>query len=145
MNDNTNSKRLDKIEPQLTSKLWAIRLANEMRRYPSQKDFQKAIGKGTYRESPSIKPFYALRQQAHERWPENYRKEVALNRKLRMEFQALKMLINNINSTIERKAETNRLKVAVQLSKLQTLILEDSLAYSGVFETESARASSFAT
>jgi hypothetical protein len=107
--------------------------------YPSQKDFHKAIGKDTYRESPSVKPFFALGQQAHERWQEKDRKQVALNRELRMEFQALKMLINNINSTIERKAETNRLKVAHQLSKLEVLILKDALAYSGVFETESAR------
>jgi hypothetical protein len=139
INNDAKSKRLDKIELQLTPKLWAIRLADEMRRYPSQKDFLKAIGKGTYRESPFVKPFYALRQQAHERWPENYYREVALYRKLRMEFQALKMLINNINSTIEHKAETSRLKAALQLSKLQTLMLKDSLAYSGVSEKESTR------
>ena len=52
MNNTAKSKRLDKIELQLTPKQWAIRLADEMRRYPSQKDFLKAIGKGTYRQSP---------------------------------------------------------------------------------------------
>jgi hypothetical protein len=113
-----------------------------MRRYASKEDFLEAIGKGTYRQSPFTKPFYALAQQAKERWPkqtpEHGRREVELDRKLRMAYQALKMLINNINAEIEIRAETNRLKAAVQLYKLQTLILKDALAYTGVVETTSS-------
>jgi hypothetical protein len=47
MNNTAKSKRLDKIELRLTPKQWAIRLADEMRRYPSQGEFMKAIAKGT--------------------------------------------------------------------------------------------------
>jgi hypothetical protein len=141
MNNDAKSKRLDKIELQLTPKQWAIRLADEMRRYASEEDFLKAIGKGTYRQSPFTKPFYALAQQAKERWPkqtpEHSFRGGELNRRLRMEFQALKMLINNINTAINIKAEMNRLKAALQLYRLQTLILKDSLGYSGGCETSS--------
>jgi hypothetical protein len=142
MNNDAKSKRLDKIELQLTPKQWAIRLADEIRRYASQEDFMKAIGKGTFRQSPFVKPFFVLAQQVQERWParstENIKRTEKLYRKLQMEFQALKLLINNINEAISIKAETNRLKAALQLSKLQTLILKDSLAYTGVIETTSA-------
>ena len=47
MNNDAKNKRLDKIELHLTPKQWAIRLADEMRRYDSQQDFLKAVGKGT--------------------------------------------------------------------------------------------------
>lgn len=136
------STRLDKIERQLTPKLWAIRLADEIRRYNSQIDFLRAIGKGTYRQSPFTMPFYELAQQATDRWPgripDDIRRGEELNNKLRKEFHALKMLINNINTEIQIKTETNRLRAALQLSKLQTLILKDSLAHAGVAEIMSA-------
>jgi hypothetical protein len=142
MSDEKQNKRLDKIELQLTPKQWAIRLADEMRRYPSEKDFLKGIGKGTYRQSPFTKPFFILAEQAHQRWPERNQehshKVSELNRTLRMEFQALKMLINNINSAIKIKAEANKLKAELLLSKLQTLILKDSLAHTGIVEKSSA-------
>jgi hypothetical protein len=142
MSDEKKNKRLDKMELQLTPKQWAIRLADEMRRYPSEKDFLKAIGKGTFRQTPFTKPFFVLAEQAHQRWPdenqEHRYKESELNRKLRMEFQALKVLINNINSAIKIKAEANKLKAELLLSKLQTLILKDSLVHSGVGEKSSA-------
>ena len=41
MNNTAKSKRLDKIDLQLTPKQWAIRLADEIRQYPSQEDFMK--------------------------------------------------------------------------------------------------------
>jgi len=139
MNDAKNSKRLDKIELQLTPKQWAIRLADEMRRCVSQDDFLKAIGKGTYRQSPFTKPFYTLAQQAQEHWPEsspeNIRRREKLDRELRAEFQARKTLIINVNTTIKVKAETNRLKAALQLSKLHGLNLQDAIAHAGVAET----------
>jgi hypothetical protein len=141
MSDEKKNKRLDKIELQLTPKQWAIRLADEMRRYPSEKEFLKAIGKGTFRQTPFTKPFFVLAEQAHQRWPdqnqEHRYKETELNRKLRMEFQALKMLINNINSAIKIKADGNKLKAELLLSKLQTLILKDSLVHTGVVEKSS--------
>ena len=165
MDKDAKSKRLDKIEIQLTPKQWAINLAVEMRRYASQEEFLKAIAKGTYRQSPFTKPFYALAQQAEERWPgqnqehwcrqvelgrklraeerwpgqnqEHRCRQVELDRKLRAEFHALKMLINDTNSTIKSKAETNKLKAKVQLSTIRMFILEDALVPAGVAETTS--------
>jgi hypothetical protein len=141
-------KRLDNIELKLTPKQWAIRLADEMRRYPSQEDFLQAIGKGSYRQTPFLMPFYALAGQAKERWPESNREhilnEVQLNRKLRMEFQALKTLINDVNKTIEIEGQTKRQKAALQLSKLHALILQGVIAHIGVAEVLSARSASVA-
>jgi hypothetical protein len=138
------NKRLDGIECQLTPKQWAIKLADDMRRYPSEEDFLRAIAKGTYRQSPYAKPFHMLAKQAEQRWPERggEKARVELNRKLRMEFHALKMLINNLNEAIKSKANTSRLKAELQLSKLKTLILQDALERTGVVETISAGSAS---
>jgi hypothetical protein len=124
MKNSADNKRLDKIELQLTPKQWAIRLADESRRYPSLEAFMQGTAKGTYRQSPSIAPFYALAEQAEERWPKETRKEFELSNKLRMEFQSLKSLINNINNDFLIRAERNRLRAALQKSKLHTLILQ---------------------
>ena len=142
MNSTPESKRLDKIELHLTPKQWAIRLADEMRRYPSREEFMKAIAKGTRWQSPFATPFYALAAQAQERWPQRNQEHIwlafELNRKLRTEFQALKALIDDVNTAIEIKAQTNRHKAALQLYKLQTLILQDAIAHTGVAKTISA-------
>ncbi len=132
MPTSTKQKRLDKIEVQLTPKEWAVRLADEMRRHSCQADFLKAIAKGTYRELPYVKPFYALGEQAEEchpgAKPGDIRAHHQLNRKLRTEFHALKVLIANVNETIESKAETNGLKAALKLSTLHVVILQDAFA-----------------
>jgi hypothetical protein len=142
MNNTPKSKRLDKIELHLTPKQWAIRLADEMRRYPSQEEFMKAIAKSICWQSPFAMPFYALAAQAQERWPHRNQEHIwlafELNCKLRTEFQALKALINDVNTAIEIKAQRNRHKAAQQLYKLQTLILQDAFAHTGVAETMSA-------
>jgi hypothetical protein len=144
MNNSAKSKRLDKIELQLTPKQWAIRLADEMRRYPSQEDFLKVIGKGSYRQSLCTMPFYALAQQAEERWPEDNRREVELSSKLRMEFQCLKLLIYNINSDILIRTERYRLMEALQASKLHTLILTGAFVHMGVASILSTSSASLA-
>jgi hypothetical protein len=142
MNNTATSKRLDKIELRLTPKQWAIRLADEMRRYPSQEEFKKAIVKGTCWQSPFAMPFCALAAQAQVRWPQRNQEHIwlafELNCKLRTEFQVLKALIYDVNTAIEIKAQTNRYKVARQLFKLQGLILQDAIAHTGVAETMSA-------
>jgi hypothetical protein len=61
-----------------------------------------------------------------------------------MEFQALKMLINNINTKIEFMAKMNRLKAALQLYKLHPMILQDASAQTGVPETMPANSGSAA-
>jgi hypothetical protein len=135
MNNTKKGRRLNNIELQLTPKLWAISVADEMRRYRSESEFLKAIAKGAYRQTPFTMPFYALAEQAHERWPEPNRehamREIQLNCELRTEFQALKILINDVNKVIQTKAQTRRLKAALQLSKLQALILQGAIAQMG--------------
>lgn len=139
MNDTEKNKRLEKIELQLTPKQWAIRLADKMRQYPSEKDFLKAVWKSTLRQTPFARPFCALAEQAHERWPEqnaeHNHNETELNHKLLTEFQALRMLINNANEDIKVKAQTFKQKAAQQLIKLYALILQDALARTDVAET----------
>ena len=105
MSNSAESKRLDKIELQLTPRQWAIRMADEMRRYPSREDFLKALGKGTFRQAPFIAPFFPLGEQAKERWPADKRREVELSGKLRTAFRSLTLLLANINNAIMRKAD----------------------------------------
>jgi len=125
-------KRLDNIEVELTPKEWAIRLADERRAHSSENDFLKDMAKRTYRESPYVKPFYALILQARKRHPGEKRQDICiqqrLDRKLRQEFHALKTLINDANETIKIKSETNRLKSRAQAGQLQNLILQDAFA-----------------
>jgi hypothetical protein len=138
MNNSAKSKRLDMIELQLTPKHWAIRLADEMRRYASQEDFLKAIGRDTFRQSPFIKPYYYLAKQAEKRWPGDNRKVVALSDKLREEFHVLKTLIYDINRDILVRGEMIRLKAKLQMSKARELILKGIFVYSDFPEIFSA-------
>jgi predicted protein tyrosine phosphatase len=142
MNNSANSKRLDKIEIQLTPKQCAIRLADEMTRYASEEDFNKAIAKGTYWQSPYIKPFYALSEQAKERCPEDNCGEVKRRDELRTEFLGLKLLIFQVNNEMLIKWGSNRLMVALQASKLRTLMLEGVFADIGAVEMLSATSAS---
>jgi hypothetical protein len=132
MNIAGKSKRLDKIELLLTPKQWAIRLADESRRYPSHEAFMQGIAKGTYRQSPFAAPFYCLAEQAKEHWPKDARKEFDLSNKLRMEFQSLKSLINYINNEILIRAERDGLRGALQVSKLQIVSLRGAIMFSCV-------------
>src|ERR1700674_1313485 len=95
MSNSAKSKRLDKIELQLTPTQWAIRMADEMRRYPTREDFLKAVGKGTCGQAPFIGPLFALGEQAKERSPADKRREVELSRRLRTDFRSLTLLLAN--------------------------------------------------
>ena len=134
MSTSAKAKRLSEAEIHLTPKEWAIRLTEEMREHPRQEDFWKALAKGTYRDSPVVKPFFKLAEQAEDRHPgnnpANIRLQDQLNRNLRMEFAALRGLVWNVNDTINDKAELLRLKVALKLSRLHSIILLDAFARS---------------
>jgi hypothetical protein len=125
-----NNKRLDRLELELNPKQWAIKLADEMRRFPSRKDLLKSVARGTYQQSTLARPFYALAEQARERSPKGAA-EIKLNRKLRSEFHALKALINDANDNMEINSRANRGKTAVQLFRLNSLILQDALSRTG--------------
>ena len=88
MNNSEKSKRVDQIDIQLKPRQWAIRFADEMRQYPSQLDYMKAIVEGTIQESLFMVPYYALAEQAKERWPQDTHKEDKLRSKLQAEFRA---------------------------------------------------------
>jgi hypothetical protein len=60
----SEQKRLDKLETHLTPKELAIQLAQEIRWHASDEDFWKAWAKRELRESPFVKPFSRLAQQA---------------------------------------------------------------------------------
>lgn len=130
MTKSAQEKRLDKIEIELTPKEWAIRLIDEIRSYPSEKDFLKAITTRTYHESPYWQPFYALAEQAEDRFPGSKPQAISkrneLDQKLRMEFHALKILITFVNETIKSKTEIYRLKADAFVTQLRHLILQDA-------------------
>jgi hypothetical protein len=124
-----NHMRLDKIEVQLTPKEWAIRLVDEMRRYPGDREFLRAVAKGTYRESPFVKPFFALTAQAQDRYPgkrpEDLRAAQQLSDDNRREYQALKSLINKANRELSTRTRRGKREGNVLAHRLHQLILLD--------------------
>ena len=124
------SKQLDEMELELTPKQWAIRLVDDFRRYPNQLEFLRDMAEKTYRESPFIKPFFALQAQVERRHaghkPEDLRSRHELNKKVRMEFHALKGLVNNVNRGLEIDTEIARLKTSALACLLHKLIQEDA-------------------
>ena len=73
----TAHKRLDEIETHLTPKEWAIRLADEMRKYPDALAHIKALVKLPLHELPVQRPYFAFEKQAAERHPGESRKTSA--------------------------------------------------------------------
>jgi hypothetical protein len=132
MTTSITKKRLDKIEVYLTPKEWAIRLADEIRKYPSMDDAMRAEFKGHYEESLSQKPYRLLKALAEERepgrTPQNVEARRRLRRKLHSDFQLLKTIILNVNMGIMQGAEALRLKTALRLSQLHSLVLQDAFA-----------------
>src|SRR5580693_1989654 len=100
-------KQLDNIEADFTPRQWAIMLADEMRRHPSEVEFVRAAAKLKYREMPFKKPYFALAQQVHKAAP----KDSQLNAKLRREFHGLNLLINKVNRDVRMKAKAAGLQV----------------------------------
>jgi len=131
MTKTTIKKRLDEAEARLTPREWAIRLADEIRKYPSIDEAIKASLKVTNEEAVlGDRPYQALAKQAEERHPGNRPDEMAafnkLSEKLWTEYQTLRNLIFHINSTVMERLEVFGLKAALKLSTLQTVILQDA-------------------
>ncbi len=101
-----------------------------MHRYPNQLELLRAMTEKTYRESPFIKPFFALQAQAERRHPghtpEDLRSQHELNKKVRMEFHALRGLVNDVNRGLQIDTEIARLKTSELACLLHKLILEDA-------------------
>src|SRR5579862_6375730 len=130
MKKSRNRLRLDEIEVRLTPSEWAIRLVDEIQRYPSAREFQRAVAEGTYRNAPYIKPLFALAEQAEARYPGRKPADIGarhrLSQQLRMEFHSFKILTNTIDEELELKVEMSRLRTRVLTSQLHTLILRDA-------------------
>lgn len=120
-------KRLDEIEVQLTPEQWAIKLADQIREFPSFEDFVKHMLKDSYRESPFTKPFYSLEKQAKETWPRDARREQLRSNELRGEFRSLTQLLTKTMRDVIQMIVANRQRAQLQASKIQVLILEITL------------------
>ena len=133
MTTTTAHKRLDEIETHLTPKEWAVRLADEMRKYPDALAHMKALVKLPLHELPVQRPYFAFEKQAAERHPgskpEDIRARHRLTDALWREFHTLKLLMRQVDQTMQRKVETISLQAALQLSALHALILEDALTH----------------
>jgi hypothetical protein len=132
MTTTTAHKRLDEIETHLTPKEWAIRLADETRKYPDLLAHMKALVKLPLHELPVRRPYYAFEKQAAELHPGNKPDDIRARHRLTdtlwNEFHKLKLLIRLVNQAMRGKVETISLQAALQLSALHALILEDILA-----------------
>jgi hypothetical protein len=139
MTTTTAHKRLDEIETHLTPKQWAIRLADEERRYPNGLAYMKALAKLPLDELPMRRPYFAFEEQASERHPgqkpEDLRARHRLTDALWREFHTLKLLISQVDQAMQRKVESLGLQVALRLSALHALMLQDAFAQA---ETPSA-------
>ena len=69
MTTTTAQKRLDEIETYLTPTDWAIRLADEMRKYPDPLAYMKAMVKLPLHELPMQRPLFAFEKQAAAQHP----------------------------------------------------------------------------
>ena len=132
MTTTTAHKRLDEIETHLTPKEWAIRLADEMRKYPDALAHMKALVKLPLHELPVRRPYFAFEKQAAELHPGNKPEDIRARHRLTdtlwREFHTLKLLIRLVNQAMQGKVENIALQAALQLSALHALILEDALA-----------------
>jgi len=133
MTTTTAHKRLDEIETYLTPKEWAIRLADELRKYPNALAHLKVLVKLPINELPIRRPYYAFEEQAGELHPgqksDDIRARHRMTDVLWGEFHTLKLLIRLVNQVTQRKVESISLQAALQLSALHALILEDVLGH----------------
>jgi hypothetical protein len=132
MTTKTAKTRLDDIETYLTPKEWAIRLADESRKYPDALACMKAMSKLALDELPVQRPYFAFEEQAARRYPGHKPDQIRARRRLTdelwSEFHTLKLLIRQVNSTIQRTVERIGLEAALRLTSLHALILEDAFA-----------------
>jgi len=148
MTTTSKAKRLDEVESQLTPKEWAIRLADEIRKYPGHEAFSKAMAKMNPQDFLTYKAFTALAKQAKEKYPgnkdEDRRARYKYLQELRTEYHALKLLWAKTNKAIDDRAEKAGREAALKISTLQTIILQDAFGRTArkaagwieVYETE---------
>lgn len=127
MSTTANTKRLEKIEVQLTPSEWAIQLADAIRMYPSMNAFCAAevkAGASVVRKAQRM-----LLQKAETEHPglkaEGERRcEV---KRVLTDFNTLTNLLLEANKAIGMRIEIGALEVALQTQSLETLICRDLL------------------
>ena len=122
MTTNTANKRLDEIETHLTPKEWAIRLADEMRKYPGVVAYMKALVKLPLHELPTQRPYYVFEKQASELHPGSKPDDIRARHRrtsaLWNEFHTLTLQIRDVVMTMEWRGEIIGMKAAAMLSVL---------------------------
>jgi hypothetical protein len=130
MTTKTAKTRLDDIETYLTPKEWAIRLADESRKYPDALAHMKAMVKLPLDELPMQRPYFALEEQATKRHPGYKPDQIRARNRLRedlwAEFRTLALLIRLVNRTIQHQVEQVGLEAALRFAVLHGWILEDA-------------------
>jgi len=138
MPTSSKQKHLDKllntVEAKLTPNEWAIKFVDDFRQHATLQEFFKATAKGAFRESVFLKPYFALSQQAQDRYPGSEPQEISAHNKLeqdhRKEFQSLKILVLTVNRAIAAKVEMFglfRLVNHTQLSQFEHLVWQGKL------------------
>jgi len=132
MTTTTGHKRLNGIESHLTPTEWAIRLADESRKFPNVLAYTKSLAKVPLDELPVQRPYFAFEEQAGERHPGRKPEDISARERLidRLwnEFHTLKVLIREVNLAMQCKVESVGLQAALRLSALHSLILQDAFA-----------------
>jgi len=123
---------LDSIEINLTPTQWAVSYADDIRRLPTNREALKALAKGAYVESPLVKPYNFLSQQAQDRHPESQPHEVSvrtqLTQNLVREYHLLTTLIRKINADLDANLATVALMSLQETSNFDLLVLTHSFA-----------------
>jgi hypothetical protein len=127
MPTSSEQKHLDKLlntaEAKLTPKEWVIKFVGDFRQHPTLQEFFKATAKGAFRESVYLKPYFALSQQAQNRYPGSEPQEISARNNLeqhhRMELQSLRILVLRVNRAIAAKVDMFRLIGLVNHTQLR--------------------------
>lgn len=128
MTTTSKQKRLDAVEIALTPKEWGIRLVDQIRKYPTIREWGQAEG---HEEDHIINRAYeALHKQAEGKHPgtkpEDVQARVKLTRALNLEFSTLKHLWARVNEDMEKEAKVAALKAALKMARLETTVLSDA-------------------
>jgi TonB family protein len=128
------AERLGSIQVQSTPKEWMVKLAAELRSLASKGTLPQALATETFSDSLNLRPFYGVAEQANQLHRGNGLEDIRTwnlqNRKLRTEYAAVKALILKVNEAVKEKTESLRMNVALELSALYKLILDDDLTQS---------------
>jgi hypothetical protein len=129
MAKSVNLKRIEKIETKLTPKELAIRLADQLRKHSTIKDFISAFSSSSSIEDiPIDKPYHLLHKQVENLYksntPEDIKTKIRLSQELRSEYGVLRTLILDFNEIIAQRNDTWSIKISLVFNMLLVMIYE---------------------